>query len=98
MFKSNEKCYYVGVNLKDLVNMEVTVLDQDGWCGTKNDCPVYKISDENGVVYRVAGCNLDTKPHLNRKTVYWGLQDCFPSNVLRFDSFEHRGKYIGDLQ
>ena len=98
MLEIGKNYYYVGVNIEELVNTEVTVIEQDGYCGTKQDCPVYKVVDMFGELRRIPECNLDVKQHLDRKFIYWGLQDCFPDTVGRFESFTPRGRDIGDIQ
>ena len=90
--------YYVGVNIEELINKPVTVLDKVGMVGTNQDVPVYCCVDEDGCTYKIVETNLADEPFEFRQIIRWGLQDCFPEHMKRFDSFTPRGKYIGDVQ
>lgn len=84
--------YYVGVNIKKIINQKVNVFEIIDMMGTNRDVPVYRCVDENGEEYKIIETNLsDTK--MNYKYVYGGMGDCFPKSVERFPTFKN-GRYL----
>ena len=98
MLELNRRYYYVGVNIPEIDNRSVTVIEQSDVCGTNQDHLVYTVSDDEGNLYKVAECNLSTRPYISRNIIVESLKDCFPEDVLRCPSFTPRGRYIGDIQ